>query len=124
MMFSKQGSVSDKPIYVGFEIVRGEVRGDKSDVVIGSEQHLKRLIGAEDFHDARVKRNDVKIDELAVFIFSSRHQTFIAMFPIGENKQVEFRFAKFVVNVRAVHQKIRHSVSGFDLKGAIALMLT
>ena len=63
-----------------------------------------------------MERDDVEVNQLGVMVFEFRLQGLRTVRCVRKDKPMKIRLAQLVINAFAVNQKLRHSISGFDLE--------
>ena len=109
--------------FVAFQFVERNVFGNKSDVIVGSQQKTERFVRAEDFGDEWRERKRLTVNPLRVF-FDLPERFIEVGLVVRENEKMKFRFLEKIENAFFVNLKIRHSVARFDFEILVARVTT
>lgn len=119
-MASRMCRPSNKSIKIRSDATQSDIRRNKCDVVVRSQERNKRLICAEQFLDSLIQSQKHLIGELSKLLLKRLPQGVVCVLLVSKYQQMKFWLMQAAVNAVAADQKVRHAIASLHRKASIA----
>ena len=119
-MASRMWGPGNRFIKIGSDATQRDVRRNKCDVIVRSQEHGKRLICTEQFLNSFIQSQKHLIGELSKFVLKRLPQGFMCDRLASKYQQMKFWRMQAAVNAFAIDQVVGHAIAGLHRKASIA----
>lgn len=119
-MASRMRGPSNIFIKIRSDATQRDVRRNKCDVVVRSQEHGKRLVRAEQFLNSFIQSQKHLIGELSKLVLKRLPQGVMCVLLASKYQQMKFWLMQAAVNAFAIDQVVGHAIASLDGKASIA----